>query len=141
MEVIPSHPRNYEYIKTFEGDPRKVIAGITRVCGKVPEETYLGDGIKILTYDCGDIIVDVVVAQKGVTMYVHAPGIKRIDYTAVLVGSVLGSVVAFLGGYFGSFVEGAVAGVGVYAGMVWLVRKIMRKGSRVVELFTKLTSL
>lgn len=140
-EVVPDNPRYYVFVKYFEENPGVVMSRISKVCKRSPEEVYSTGDARVFTYDCGDVVVDVVIADRGATMYVSAPGVDRADGVSIAVGAIVGSVFGFLGGYCCSFLVGVLLGVGVYLASVYFVRGFLVGRSGAVELLKSVREL
>lgn len=140
-EVIPNQPRYYEYVKYFEENPKILLSKLSKFCKVRPSEVYSGRDAQILTYDCEDIVIDVVIAERGATIYVYTPGLKKIDDLSIISGAVLGGITAFASGYFFGLVVGLFAGLLVYIGSTYGIRKFLLKNNKVVEMLEKIKEL
>ena len=142
MEVIPNRPRSYEYVKSFEEDPRKIIRNVANICGVKPVESFSSREAKIITFDCDDVVIDLVVAEGGSTLYMYTPGLMKIDRMSIFAGTVIGFLGAFMGGYYlCNWLTAFLGGAGMYVISIWGVRNWLRQGSRVVSLVEKIKSL
>ena len=141
-EVVPNKPRRYEYVKSFEENPSVVIGRLSSICKKKPEESYSSKDVRIFTFDCEDIIIDAVIADGGITIYVYTPGIKSIDNHAILSGGLLGVIASTAGAYYtDSTILGLILGSLVFVGCAWAIRRWLMRGSEVVELFERIKEL